>query len=213
VRDDQRGRFRPGDASAILTAVCARPAFLIDAVHAAPGGFDVRFNRAVATASAVPANFQIRRGGDMLPIATAMLVDSVTVALRVDPGNPLRGRGEPYAVRAEPGVRAADGDPLARAEIEFLVRVAGTGAATVYAAPNPAGPSDNAVSFVDAGVATRVFIYNLEGQLVRELSGATDGALRWDLRDRAGARVSGGVYVFVARDGTGTRQGRLVVAR
>jgi hypothetical protein len=67
--------------------------------------------------------------------------------------------------------------------------------------------------FAEASAATRVRIYDLEGQMVAELSGATGGGLRWNLRDTAGARVASGTYLYVARDPSGTRRGRVVIAR
>jgi hypothetical protein len=72
---------------------------------------------------------------------------------------------------------------------------------------------DNEVVFAEASATTRVRIYDLEGQLVADLQGATGGGLRWNLRGRNGDRVASGAYVFVAEDATGRTQGRVVLAR
>jgi len=151
--------------------------------------------------------------GHDVPVESVALLDSVTVELRVPGDVALVGRGEPWRVGALAGIRAADHDPLAHPELEFVVRIAGGGAPTVVAAPNPVRLGDAAVVFAGASAATRVAVYDLEGQLVRELAGATDGGLRWDLHDTKGARVAAGVYLYVARDATGTSQGRIAIAR
>jgi len=141
------------------------------------------------------------------------LQDSAGVELRLAAGAPPPGRGEPYRVAALAGLRAVDQEPLAHPGLENVVRIEGAGAFSIVVAPNPVRPDDDAAVFEGASAATRVAVYTLEGQLVRELSGATDGGLRWDLRETSGARVAPGVYLFVARDATGTAHGRVAVLR
>lgn len=213
VRDDQQGRFSAGADSVAVVVPCVRPAFLVERATALPQGFRVRFNRAVDPASVELQRFRVSRGGVVLTVESLALHDSATVDLRLPVSVVLAGRGESYRVAALPGLRAADQEPLVHPGLESVVRIEGPGARAVVVAPNPVRPGDAAAVFEGASAATRVAVYTLEGQLVRELSGAQDGGLRWDLRAANGARVASGVYVFVARDATGTVQGRVVVAR
>ncbi len=214
VRDDQKGRFRAAGAAIAIVATRPPPPFAVRGVHAEANGFAVVFGRAVDPATVLAGNFIVRRSTVQLAVATATLADSATVQLRLAPGAPLLALGAAFFVRVGAALQAADGTPLVHPELDYHVAQNGRGVAFMRVAPNPVRPQDpEEVVFADVTPQTRVRIYDVEGQLVRDLSGAADGGLRWNLRNSAGGRVASGTYVFVARDGTGVRQGRVVVAR
>jgi hypothetical protein len=149
-----------------------------------------------------------------VPIATADASAGAAVRLALAPPATLVGRGDPYRLRIDSAVRAAgDGAALAYEAIEYAVWVEGAGASSVVPIPNPVRPSDGGVLFSGASAATRIDIYDLQGERVRTLDGAVGGGVRWDLRAPGGGTVAPGTYLYVARDGASTRTGHVVILR
>ena len=61
---------------------------------------------------------------------------------------------------------------------------------------------------------SRVCIYNLTGQLVRQLQEKNgDGGLRWDGLNTVGRPVHTGMYLYRVENATQVRQGKFVLVR
>jgi hypothetical protein len=211
ARDDQGGRFIAPDDAVTTTIACPQAAFAVHAVQGGGSTIDVRFSRGIDAATATPAAFEVRWDTIAIAVAAATLHDSMTVRLTLD--RVLVGRGSPVRIRVAPSLRARDGATLARPDQEYWLRIPGAGARHVFAAPNPVRAGVSEVVFAEAQAATRVRVYDLEGELVADLSGGAGGAVRWNLRDRGGRQVASGTYVFIAEDASGAKRGHLVVAR
>lgn len=87
------------------------------------------------------------------------------------------------------------------------------GEETPIAFPNPFKPSESgAVSFAIpqslAGSKTKIKVYTVTGELVRELNG-----LSWDGKNTQGHPVASGTYIFLVSSSAGTGKGRLAVVR
>lgn len=87
------------------------------------------------------------------------------------------------------------------------------GEETPIAFPNPFKPTESgAVSFAIpqslAGSKTKIKIFTVTGELVRELNG-----LSWDGKNTQGHPVASGTYIFLVSSSAGTGKGRLAVVR
>jgi subtilisin family serine protease len=214
LRVDQGGRLLPPGDEAIATLACEEAAFDVVETRLEANAIVVGFSRAPDPATLDAAHFELVWNGTPLPIAAVEPLDARRVRLAPGPGVVFVGRGIPYRLAIDPAVRSAgDGATLAHPGMRYTLWVEGSGAAHVFPAPNPVRGTDTEVVFAEAGPETRVDIFDLEGQRVRSLSGGAGGGLRWDLRGRHGSRVASGTYLYVVRDRTGTRQGRLVILR
>jgi hypothetical protein len=214
LRDDQNGRLDPAAAEVRLQLACTAASFAVADARIESNAVSLRFNRAFDPASLDVGRFALSWNGAPVPLVAAESIDSVRVRVHAAPSVVFVGRGLPYRLQIDPGLRAAaDGAALAHPEIDYALYVEGGGATKVFPAPNPVRVADSGVFFAEAGTGTQVDIYDLEGQRVRSLSGAVGGGLRWDLRDTSGERVAPGAYFYVARDATGTSSGRVVVLR
>lgn len=79
--------------------------------------------------------------------------------------------------------------------------------------PNPFKPTESgAVSFAIPpslqGSKTKIKVYTVTGELVRELNG-----LSWDGKNTQGRPVASGTYIFLVSSSAGTGKGRLAVVR
>ena len=94
-------------------------------------------------------------------------------------------------------------------------------AAATWERPLPptitSGRGERRVDFIHLPAGARIRIYNVRGQLVRELShdGAIDdGTVSWDLRTRENLETAFGVYFYHVEAPTGeTRTGRLALIK
>jgi hypothetical protein len=214
LRDDEGGRLLPPGDQAIATFACDAAPFAVVETRLEANAIVVGFSRAPDPATLVVAHFTLEWNGTPVPLAALVPLDALRVRLVPGSGTSFVGRGIPYHLAIDPAVRAAgDGATLSYPGTRYTLWVEGAGAAHVFPAPNPVQATDTEVVFAEAGPETRVDIFDLEGQRVRSLSGATGGGLRWDLRGRQGTRVASGIYLYVVRDRTGVGQGRLVVLR
>jgi hypothetical protein len=216
LRDEQWGLLDPPLAASETTRLCDGPAFhvvRVSALAGEPQGFRVEFSRVPAPDALDVATYRLRWNGEGLELHSVRQVDARHFELLLAPGTALLGHGIAYEVSLSATLRASDGAELADAGTVHRVYVDGGGATTVFVYPNPARRTDSEVVFADAAADTRVRIYTLEGELVRELDEARGGGLRWDLRSHDGSTVRSGVYIFVARDARGTRRGSVAVLR
>jgi hypothetical protein len=214
LRDDQGAALDPAGDAVETELPCAAGLFAVVRVRIEGGGVRVEFSRAPDLATLAPERFELSLAGVRIPVSAVLADGGTGIRLEMAPGVVLAGRGTPYVLRVDSGLRAAvDGAPLAYAATEHRLYVEGSGASKVTATPNPVRPGDGAVVFAEAAAATQVEIFDLEGERVRRLAGARGGGLRWDLRDARGVRVAPGAYFWVARDAGGRASGRLVVLR
>ncbi|MCL1971469.1 MAG: glycoside hydrolase family 97 N-terminal domain-containing protein, partial [Endomicrobia bacterium] len=81
--------------------------------------------------------------------------------------------------------------------------------------PNPLQPSKglnySRMQFSNMPAGTRIKIYTLLGQLVRELEADASGMAVWDGKNNAGAKAASGVYIVYMEDGSGNKK-RIKVA-
>jgi hypothetical protein len=216
VRDDQWGLLDPVQTDMTVKAVCRPTPFYVVGATLSDGtdAIAVEFNREPGPAALDVGVYRLTWNGATQALVGVEAVDAVRVRLLPAPGVQFLARGLPYLLQIDPIlVAAGDGQALEAPENIYRVHVEGRGAGHLFPYPNPAKRSDSQVVFAEAAADTRVRIYNLEGELVRDLYGARSGGLTWDLRSRDGGRVGSGVYLYVARDGRGTSRGRIAVVR
>jgi len=85
-----------------------------------------------------------------------------------------------------------------------------------HAFPVPFRPSlhHDTITFTDIGQGSVVRIYNVNGDLVRELrDDDDDGILPWDVREEGGKKVASGVYSYIVESGGQKKRGELVIIR
>jgi len=214
LRDTEWGLLA-GPASRIESShECSAPAFFVVGVGlgSASGALEVEWSREPDDVALANASYDLSWNGAPVPIDRVEHPDPDHTLVFLPAGTPWVGRGIPYLLRIASLVRArADAAPLTAADTVHRIYVAGTGATQVFPVPNPARGSE--VVFAEAAADTRIQIYNLEGDLVRELRDPLGGGLHWDLRAADGNPVASGVYVYVARDARGSSRGRLAVLR
>lgn len=90
---------------------------------------------------------------------------------------------------------------------QIMQTVAANGLAAPKAFPNPLRPSlgHTGVTFVNLPAGSRVRVYTLMGELVRDLTASGAGLAQWDGKNASGARVASGVYaVFIQGGGEST---------
>jgi hypothetical protein len=214
LRDDQSARFVGAAAQVAFEIRCPASPFYVSRAQIQNDRILVEFVRDPDQATLTPARFTLQWRGEPVPIASVQAhPGSASVELVPAPGVAFVGRGVPYLLRLDAGIRAAgDGAPLADAGTELTLRVDGRGPAFVFPYPNPVREGDSVV-FGETSVSTRVEIFDLEGQRVRSLGSSVGGGIEWNLRNAMGDKVVPGAYLYVARDATGTHSGRLVVLR
>jgi|GEM_PF-3258444 len=88
--------------------------------------------------------------------------------------------------------------------------------------PNPWVPNDNdpengtlagGITFDQLTATSRISIYTLSGQLVREANATGVSTWTWDGKNNAGRDVFSGVYLYVISDGTSKKTGKVTVIR
>lgn len=217
LRDVEWGLLQPPTSSVQATRVCSDVAFHVVRADVRPdavAGFRIAFSRAPAAAALASASYHVRWDGKTLAVVSVEAVDETRFDLTLADPTPLLGLGIPYEISVTSTLQAADdGALLADAGTVHRVYVDGHGGSEVFAYPNPARAEDAEVVFADVTTNTRIRIYNLEGELVRELDDARGGGIRWDLRRNDGRPVASGVYLFVARDPQGTTHGRVAILK
>ncbi|MCL1972303.1 MAG: T9SS type A sorting domain-containing protein [Endomicrobia bacterium] len=76
--------------------------------------------------------------------------------------------------------------------------------------PNPIRPSKGLnyakMNFSNMPVGTRIKIYTMLGQVVRELKADASGTAVWDGKNNAGEKAASGVYIVYMEDGNGNKK-------
>ena len=76
--------------------------------------------------------------------------------------------------------------------------------------PNPIhpskGPNYAKMNFANIPAGTRIKIYTLLGQLVRDLEADASGTAVWDGKNNAGEKAASGVYIVYMEDGNGNKK-------
>jgi hypothetical protein len=215
LRDDQGGRLEAGsDLVEVRFPACPLEPFAVREARFDSNSVLLEFTRSPDDSALDPARYDLRLDGRSIAVEAVRRAPGARLRLVPSAAVELVGRGLPFVLRLGAGLRAAgDGAALAHPEIEYRLYLAGRGTPSLFVWPNPTRPGDREIVFAEAAADTRVRIYDLEGQLVRELDGGVGGGLRWDLRDAAGVRLPAGVYLYTAQDAGGARRGRLVLVR
>jgi len=141
-------------------------------------------------------------GSDLIgPEALAPLPAAAIVRVVVDPA------GETVWLGTKAGLARLDILPDPAPSGELL--------AGAWLYPNPArlALGHEEVRLGGLPVAARVSVYNLEGQLVREVGQVEPGGVAWDLKTRFGSRAVSGVYLLRLEAGGETATRELVLVR
>jgi len=91
------------------------------------------------------------------------------------------------------------------------VEAPGLDEVTIY--PNPFRPGkDGELIFKDLPKDSTIRIYNIAGELVRLGEDKSTGLFSWDGTNDKGRKVTGGVYIYLIKDGKGkTKRGKIAV--
>jgi hypothetical protein len=127
------------------------------------------------------------------------LVSEVIFALDVNPEN-----GEVW-IATEKGL----------ARYESASRPAKPNLAQAKVFPNPFLPKHESVVFANLSPGSEIQVLTQSGSVVyhKSLLAGTGDQIRWDGRNRAGARIREGVYFYVIRSPKETKNGKIIVAR
>lgn len=81
--------------------------------------------------------------------------------------------------------------------------------------PNPvySGRGDDALRISKISSPVEIRVYNLEGELVHEASGVTEGGVAWDLLTLNGYQASSGIYIVQVKGTGGTSMRKVAVIR
>lgn len=82
--------------------------------------------------------------------------------------------------------------------------------------PVPFKPSagHTQITFENLAADSRIKIYTIMGELVRDLSGAdADGRIYWDVKNSDGEKVASGVYLYQIKNAYSEKRGKLMVIR
>ena len=87
---------------------------------------------------------------------------------------------------------------------------------TAYAYPNPCKvyEGDTEIKFADLTKDAEIKIYTISGKLVKILDKTTDTSEQaWDLKNGVGQSVASGVYIYIIKNGSMAKRGKVVVIR
>jgi len=80
--------------------------------------------------------------------------------------------------------------------------------------PQPAKPHHTEVIFAKVTAGTEIFIYSINGMLIRHLeSDPYFGGVHWDMRDNGGNIVQSGIYLYRAENHSESKTGKLLIVR
>jgi hypothetical protein len=81
--------------------------------------------------------------------------------------------------------------------------------------PNPFLPKHESVVFANLSPGSEIQVLTQSGSVVwhKSLSTGMGDQIKWDGRNRAGARITEGVYFYVIRSASETKNGKIIVAR
>ena len=132
------------------------------------------------------------------------------VLLVLEEETPLLALGQPYWIRIR-GLLDDRGKPF-DARVSFSYAAEDLHSLKVF--PNPFFPGRGGLVFAGLTPESRVGIYDLAGQLVRQLiEENSDGGLRWDGLNSAGRPVHTGMYLYRVENKTQVRRGKFVLIR
>jgi hypothetical protein len=218
-----------GDGTVFVTP-CALSGTLVSTPHGFPGPFNAGSMTwsAVTTPVLTGIRIQLRSAATEaeLPNAPFLGPDGTELTWYETPGSPMSAVHDgdswlQYRVRLET-TQPRLGPMLQEIAIEVddaatAVPPDATASATgLEIWPNPCRGALN-IRFVKTGSVDSgacAAIYNLRGNLVRELvlpPGSASAALRWDGRDRRGARAASGVYLVRVAQGGRSTQAKFVL--
>ena len=86
---------------------------------------------------------------------------------------------------------------------------------SVVIGPNPVivKSGDGYMSFSNLPGLSTVYMFNLNGVLVREIDGSSNDAAIWDLKDHNGAQIATGIYIYHIKADGFEKLGKISVIR
>ncbi len=202
-------------AEFMVQEVLAEP-YLVSVQLIAANKLRLEFSQAMDAASAATtSNYEIEPRA-AVTLAEPSPADGRLVFLTIDARTPIGPFGIEYLVRVR-NVKSRDGIPIRFGNGDTMALVfASQDLDHVFAYPNPfrADTGRDFVTIAGLPVAAVVRILDASGRLLRTLR-ETDGngGVDWNLRDRMGAMVASGIYIFhVKADGKSTT-GKFAVLR
>jgi len=87
-------------------------------------------------------------------------------------------------------------------------------AVNVFPVPFRAGDGHRTITFSGLGQNTKIKIFTVTGELVKEFAAApNDGQAVWDVANGEGTAVASGVYVYLLESGDNWRKGKIMIIR
>jgi len=104
-------------------------------------------------------------------------------------------------------------------QIKFYV-ISAIQKSSIVAYPNPFNYEENSNSILrfirpfptnDSDI--EIYIFNVNGSLVKKLEYESEQPLTWDVRNAADNRLAGGIYIIKLRAGSKTASGKFAIIR
>ncbi|TFG99500.1 MAG: hypothetical protein E4H13_08810, partial [Calditrichales bacterium] len=143
-----------------------------------------------------PANYQVTPSGAVTDVLIAEGIQNKCIlTLSADTYGPSAGVTSyliMHHIRNEAGEEMVEGDKIA-----LVTEVSNMTALMVY--PQPATSFDAWLTFAGIPAGTKISIFDVNGHLVTELEEIDqNGGIQWDMRDKNGARLASGIYIYLA---------------
>ena len=121
----------------------------------------------------------------------------------------------PVSSVANPAARTVSGQLVHLSKFQLMEAVASTASDAVKIFPNPFSPSKghHYVQFTNLPAGTRIRIYTMLGELVRDLDAASGGTATWDGLNRFSNKVASGVYIVLLQGSGGDNVVKIAVER
>jgi len=87
-------------------------------------------------------------------------------------------------------------------------------AVNVFPVPFRRQAGHTAITFAGIGQGTRIRVYSVSGELIREIDAPADvGLVDWDVTTNRGVPVASGVYFYTIESGSNMMKGKLIILR
>jgi subtilisin family serine protease len=169
----------------------------------------IEFNEAMIMDSIEMRNFVVMPTGS----ATVIAVENETsMIVGFSKETYLRASGKASYLRLDGMVSTKNIRLADDTKVRLFTNVIGI--EDVYIYPQPVKPQNNEVVFANIPEFSEIYIYNLNGRLVKQLTSESSyGGIIWDLKDNNGSMVSSGIYFYNLRWNDKSKQGKIAVIR